>query len=445
MIQDVAIIGLGIVGQVALEELAHSDLKVVVIDEIETTSDLHFLRDVDGYQSTWIRGSRVSGFPGGRLNWGKNCSLVTIEDYPPLGEELQPELARLSKRLTKYGFPNLRPVQLRKVEEGKFYVRESMDFQANNWISRMRSSEQIHLISGLATEVNQVPGGLVKIVIRKSDDSTQEIYARKVIICAGPFGTQELLANSGLLPVISPRIWDHVSFVLQDIPLTKVKLAKFGLFGWNRIRKINIKRCNTFYDESKNILWTLRLFPEGVLNLDMALARIKRDFRSANYRSCLSLATGMAGSFFTGRILHERIQVHISADFLNDSDSLRYASYGEGERIDFLEYERSSISISREFYKFISKTIENLRLDLKTEFRLESREEVALTEVISSSHHMGTVSKSGSNREQSPLEITQNIFAAGSSIFQSSVPGHPTLLAAATAILAADQVKSQLS
>jgi len=38
LIHDVAVIGIGIVGQIALEELAHSNLKIIVIDETNTTS-----------------------------------------------------------------------------------------------------------------------------------------------------------------------------------------------------------------------------------------------------------------------------------------------------------------------------------------------------------------------------------------------------------------------
>jgi len=47
--------------------------------------------------------------------------------------------------------------------------------------------------------------------------------------------------------------------------------------------------------------------------------------------------------------------------------------------------------------------------------------------------------------ESFELEISKNVFAAGSSIFQASVPGHPTMLAAASALVVADLVKSQLA
>lgn len=445
MIRDVALIGIGIVGQVALEELSDCNFDIVVIDEINTTSELQFLRDIDGNKSVWTRGSRMAGFPGGRLNWGKNCSFVTIENHPPLGDEFQLQLPKLSRRLRKYGFPKLSLVELRKQREDRFYVRESTEFSATNWITKVKSSEKIQIISGLATEISQQRCGLVKIMVRKTDRSTTEIQARKVIICAGPFGTQELLANSGFLSEISPHIWDHISFALPNIQLRKLYLAKIGLFGWNRIRRINVKRCSSFYDQLNNILWTLRIFPEGVLSLEMSLARLRSDVRKGDYGSCMSLIPRLVCSLFTGKFLYEGIKVHISADFLDESNSIKSGSYGEGTRIDFLEYESKSIPISKAFDQFISRTIENLHLDLKGDLELKLSEEIEFVEITSSSHHMGTVWKNCGDTDLSPVEISRNIFAAGSSIFQATVPGHPTMLAAATAIVAADLIKSQLS
>ncbi|CAM8620334.1 hypothetical protein [Candidatus Planktophila dulcis] len=438
-------IGIGIVGQIALEELSHGDLKIVVIDEVNTTSELHFLRDMDGDKSVWTNGSRVAGYPGGRLNWGKNCSFVTIEGQPPLGDELQSHLPNLSKRLRKYGFPKLNLVELKKLGQDKFYVRESQIFFPEIWIKNVESLQNVKIISGLATEILEESNGLVRVLVRQSGDSTKEIYAKKVIVCAGPFGTQELLANSGLISEISPRIWDHISFSIGSIPLRKVGLTKFGLFGWNRFQRINVKRCSTYYDKINNIFWTLRVFPEGIQSLGNSLLRLKKVIRNGEYGSCFSLIGKLAASFITGKLLFEEIEIHISADFMDESSAIKSASYGEGERIDYLTYQDKSIPISEEFERFIAMTVENLQLDLKNQLSLNLRGTIEFTEITSSSHHMGTLWNSDAVTQTSPIEISQNIFAAGSAIFRTSVPGHPTMLAAATSIIAADRIKSQLS
>jgi hypothetical protein len=445
LIKDVVLIGLGIVGQVALEELAESNLDIAVIDVVRTTSDLHFLRDIDGNKSVWTRGSRVAGFPGGRLNWGKNCSFVTIQGHPPLGEHLHSQLPQLSRRLRKYGFPSLKPVELAKSGEGEFYVVESKEFPHKKWISRIESFRNVQIISGYATKITQEDSGLIRILVRNPNHSLDELVARKILICAGPFGTQELLANSGLLSENNPQIRDHISFELDHLPLRTVKLSKLGLFGWNRIRKLNVKRCSTFYDETNNILWTLRLFPEGVLSLRMSFSKLFRDLRNREYFQVFSIINSLAGGSLTGKFLFQGIRVHISADFLDKSGLIRWASFGEGERIDFLEYESLTIPISREFIQFIYKTIKNLNLDFKNDVKLSLSHEVEIAKVTSSSHHMGTVWSTQSQGAKSPLEMSGNILVAGSSIFQSTVPGHPTMLAAASALVATDQIKSALS
>ncbi len=297
----------------------------------------------------------------------------------------------------------------------------------------------------MATEILEDSSGLVRVLVRKSRDATEEIYARKAIVCAGPFGTQELLANSGLISEISPRIWDHISFSIGSIPLRKVELTKFGLFGWNRFQRINVKRCGTFYDKSNNIFWTLRIFPEGVLNLGNSLLRLKKVIRNGEYGSCLSLIGKLVASFITGKLLFEEIEIHISADFIDESSAIKSASYGEGERIDYLTYQDKSIPISEEFERFIAMTVGNLQLDLKNQLSLNLRGTIEFTEITSSSHHMGTLWNSDAITQTSPVEISRNIFVAGSAIFRTSVPGHPTMLAAATSIIVADRIKSQLS
>ena len=443
MIQDVAVIGNGIVGQIAIQELSDAGLKIVVIDQINPSPQVRFHRDLEGKQSVWTRGTRVAGFPGGRLNWGQNCSFATIEGHPPLGSEFQTLLPNLTKRLRRHGFPRLKPCELSISRTGKFYVRESSKFVPDKWMSRMKLNKNIQFISGIAMEVVQDSGDFVKIIYRDSNNSLQDVTAKKILICAGPFGSQELLANSGLLENWTPQIWDHPSIDLGIFPLRQVKLAKFGLFGWNRFRRLNLKSCFTFYDDRNNTLWTLRIFPWDVLNSNQIVTRIKTQAIKGDFKPFVFLLLKLASSFVTGRFLHEQIKVHLTPDFLDESNAIKFASYGEGSRIDFLEYQDSPPTISNELNQFICESIKNLKLNLKDE--IVSFNSPKLSDIQSSSHHAGTLAGKSRNSEDSPTEITRNVFVAGSSIFRRSLPGHPTMMAAATAIVAADLIKSQLT
>ena len=190
MIQDVAVIGLGIVGQVALAELAGEDLNIVVIDEFNKDPQVRFLRDIDGSPSVWTVASRIEGFPGGRLNWGKNCSFVTVKNHPPLGYALQAQLPKLARRLRRYGFPKQTLVELDNNSDRKFYVKEAKDFPAKSWLANVKSHGNVMFISGSVTKITQEPAGELRIIVHKSDKSRYVVRAKKVIICAGAFGSQ---------------------------------------------------------------------------------------------------------------------------------------------------------------------------------------------------------------------------------------------------------------
>ena len=170
-----------------------------------------------------------------------------------------------------------------------------------------------------------------------------------------------------------------------------------------------------------------------------------RHFENRKYRSGIKLFVGLISCFFTGKFLHEAIKVHLSADFLDEADSIKSASYGDNKKIDFLEFQRKTIPLSLELSQFVSRAVVNLHLGLKIESPLNFAKEIEPTTITSSSHHMGTVWTRSTLGGYSSLEVSRDIYTAGSSIFQASVPGHPTMLAAATALLAADRIKSQFN
>lgn len=444
MIYDVAVIGLGVVGQVALAEFVASEATVVAIDEFHLSSDVRVLRDLVGRPSTWTKGTRISGFPGGRSNWGKNCSIVTIDNHQPLGPAFESRLLELTRRLKKYGFPRLKPVKIPKTGSNRFYVREAKDFSGQKWLSEIKTNKNIFFENGFVKEIIQEDNDVLKLIVKKPGHNLKEIFVKKVLICSGPFGTQELLARSGLISHTTAKIWDHISYSLGTLNLNQPSLAKFGMFGWNRCGKINYKRCSTFYEESTEILWTLRIFPDGLIDPKKTLVKIKAMYKSRMIAEFLKTTFTLIISLITGKLIHESIKIHIAADFLNAKNALATASFGSNGVIECLEYEINEIKLSSDFWKFVNYTIKNLNLKITEQFQLIIKESLSYSDVHSSSHHMGTVDKNNFDTSISPLAISNKIFVAGSAAFHFSVPGHPTMLAAATAIEACDTIKKNL-
>ena len=80
----ILVIGCGIIGAAAIDSLtannANKDYEICVLDIFPKSMDIKTMRDLDGTPAVWIPRTRIAGFPGGNLNWGRNSSLVIFND-----------------------------------------------------------------------------------------------------------------------------------------------------------------------------------------------------------------------------------------------------------------------------------------------------------------------------------------------------------------------------
>ena len=284
----ILVIGCGIVGNAAVHQLKTLNVQefcdLSVLDVFPTSKNVSTLRDLDGSPAAWTPRSRISGYPGGNLNWGGNSSLVILDEPDAWDSNFISNIENLRQSLVELGFPSLRLTVLKSdCTKDSFQVRENRKISNKLQHSVFRPHENLELISGIALKINKLENQKFEIEFRDSENARATCLADYVLICAGVIGTQELLENSRLLSNPPEHILDHPSFKLGVLRFGKLKLAKRGLFGWNRVRILNQKLCFTYLDREKKLLSTLRLFPCDVVALGTLFRSLPNRIKSAEY------------------------------------------------------------------------------------------------------------------------------------------------------------------
>ena len=444
----VLIIGCGIVGQAALNSLNTSNIEnffeISVLDIFPNSKFISTLRDLDGSPAAWIPGTRISGFPGGNLNWGRNSSLVIVNDLDLWDTNFIEHVPRIARKLIQLGFPPLKFKQLSlKNFTDSFIVHENRPTSMTDWMKILKFNDSLEILNGTALRIRRLGNSRLEIKFRDTDNSEDFMEVDFVLICAGSIGTQELLANSEIFQALPTHILDHASFKMGEMLLEKVALGKKGLFGWNRFDVLNDKLCFTYLDRNKHYLWTVRLFPKEVLGLSDLARLLSKRFKSNEYKTLTQeFFLGLA-SFISGRILHAGIDIEITLDFLNREDGLMVAAYSDSNRIEFLEYPFQKIDIPEGVFQYINEIFEKYKLGRTGEIKYLQTKEILVDELTSSSHHMSTVINS-SEMNLEFTEVSRNVHVAGASIFPGTVPGHPTFLGAVTALFAVEKILEKI-
>lgn len=273
------------------------------------------------------------------------------------------------------------------------------------------------------------------IVLEYTEDSqvTTEKYFDKIILCAGSLGNQEILAQSGYISELPKRVYDHMSFLVSQCELPKLKIARKTMHGFQRYRLQTSKPVHTFLDSTNNILWSVRYFANGLLDFKSALKLIKATFLQTRYISAIRLLTVLLIGTLFGRPLHSSIKVEASLDFITGS-GLIPVSYSENNRIDSLTIDQGDIQLPVELAAAILTKLNSYGVTHPKEF-IKRR---TVNDLMSASHLMGTTpvcnSRSGLVTESFALRPNPNVLVAGASVFPASILGHPTMMAAATAV-----------
>jgi len=443
----VLVIGCGIIGQVALHSLAANNklknFEIAVLDRFPDSRRFMTLRDLDGSPATWMPGTRISGFPGGNLNWGKNSSLVILENKGNWDNLFLEDIQKIADNLSKIGFPSLKLKCLSSdLVEDSYPVHENANFSSLRFLEQMELSE-INLLNGYATKVTRLENQKYRVEYRDEHNEVKNIEIDVLLVCAGPIGTQELLGKSEITKGLPEYIFDHPSFKFGTLRFNRRKLARRGLFGWNRLSFLNDKICYTYLDKEKRILWTLRLFPRDIMGLSQQWKSLKFQIKKFQVGILFHEVMLFFASLASGRILFSKIDIEVAIDFLERTDGLRTASYSEENRIEFLEYPFNEVVIPDKIHEYCRNLVARLKFGSPDNIEFCHEGRVAIHLISSSSHHMSTIEKP-QDEQLDFTEISPNLYVAGASIFPESVPGHPTFLGAVTAVYAVQKIFKKL-
>ena len=445
MTPRILIVGCGIVGQAVVSELSlEGGLEIIVLDNFTETSDVHTLRDIDGKPAAWTPRTRISGFPGGNLNWGRNSSLAILNEPECWDLDFINQIQRIARKLHSLGFPRLKfkKISMEGIEDS-FLVHENKPTGVNILLRNLRSKSNVKLLNGFGVSLSPLPNGKNQVAYRDTKNLTNYLECDFTIICAGTIGNQELLEKSNFIETFPKYIFDHPSFRLATLNFNRIKLGRTGLFGWSRIQFLNNKHCFTYLDKNQNILWTLRLFPKDVTSLSGLLHSLQGSLRAGKLGSFSRELFFASLSLVSGRILYSGIDIEASLDFLNRSDALRVASYSSTERIEYIEYTIGKIQIPAGINSYIHKILLRLRINKFDKFEFLQSNFISIDDLSSSSHHMSSI-HFPTKTNLAFTEIHENIYVAGASAFPRSVPGHPTFLSAITGIYAAERIIAKI-
>ena len=202
--------------------------------------------------------------------------------------------------------------------------------------------------------------------------------------------------------------------------------------------------CYIFTDKQNAINWTLRVFAPDTIGIPEGIRMSFSNLLSRPTHSLVLFGNSIKAALL-GRLLTKSVNIELSADFRGgqmisihdelDSKLQHLMVHNNGTT----ELEISE-GTSSEIIGFIKKMNGKEAL---IKFYSDGVFRIPISDFSSSTHLMGlTPVQKTKNREPNiydfSLENYPYIFLAGASTFYDSVPGHPTYLAASTAVYVAD-------
>jgi hypothetical protein len=139
--------------------------------------------------------------------------------------------------------------------------------------------------------------------------------------------------------------------------------------------------------------------------------------------------------------MYSGINIFGTLDFLHKQDTMQPTTFSKSERIDSMHYLQSGFQVPPKLEVAVRRELEKIVWREVPEIELKST--IQINEFESSSHQMGTISFPKNSRS-CYFEFRPNLFVAGSASFDVSVPGHPTMMAAATGIHVVDHIRQRL-
>jgi hypothetical protein len=269
------------------------------------------------------------------------------------------------------------------------------------------------------------------------------------VLCAGTLGNQEVVARSGWISNLPNGVFDHPCITLCSMTFEKPFLVSKEFFGSNRRNRKNVKRCYYFEDKSQNLLWTVRIFPTDVLQIKHLIESLTIDLRSKDLRCAFKKIVISIRSLASGRIVASGLRIDATLDFLKNN-AIKVESWSKSNQIDWIQISSEEIDLPKSLISLILQKLESIKNIEFNPATISWNRIISSKNLKSSSHLMGSVpfefkESNGEINERFELRGKSNVFLAGASSFPTTVPEHPTMMAAATSMYICDLIKNELA
>lgn len=423
----IAIVGYGILGMVAADLLHEEGFEVHIFDLDSQAAGHEYFPEPTGPHSLSHPLSSPKGSPGNLEYWGRAISsFIPRTSEWPIG--FISNLSRYGSVLRRYGFPKLK---LQTLEKYVAFLKVSFSnievFKKT--ITRIAKDSKVIRHNSLVYSLAQKGDNKISLTTLGSGDDFEEFLFDRIVVCAGPVRSFNLISSSGLIPTSSyVEMLDHPTFWLGDVTTLKPVLIK------SRLRN----RAITFGSKPGAIVTTLE-------NGNLLTIRIRPKIKSKRKIKAKTVFDSFS-FFFKSEVLAkfgffycDEFSIAVSFDCISQEIVAILSDIGEVAHFAFTP---SNLNVDAEILKKVESVIlENLGIFNKNWKRSSGYSETA------AAHYAGLLGRfkdSEGNAVMEGFHIRKypEISVPGSVSFPDIVVGHPTYLALCSVVFEVERIKS---
>jgi hypothetical protein len=440
----IGIIGGGIVGRICTLSLNSEIFDIKLFDVIHSPRNVQFHTDPPSGPAAFPKGTRIRGIPGGEVLWGRNICAALFSDTSNWPELFLSKLNSICVTLEDFGFPKIKVQYISEKPFQRMIVKQTKPlFKLESRFNTAIDSGSVKFVETLIESIS-TEGQVPRVRYFDSSGAPKEEQFDYLVCASGPIGNFETLQKSGLLLKLPKSIYNHPSISIASVKYANFRSSGKWLFFPNKWQRAKSMECYIFTDKQNAINWTLRVFAPDTIGIPEGIRMSFSNLLSRPTHSLVLFGNSIKAALL-GRLLTKSVNIELSADFRGgqmisihdelDSKLQHLMVHNNGTT----ELEISE-GTSSEIIGFIKKMNGKEAL---IKFYSDGVFRIPISDFSSSTHLMGlTPVQKTKNREPNiydfSLENYPYIFLAGASTFYDSVPGHPTYLAASTAVYVAD-------
>jgi hypothetical protein len=445
----VGIIGGGIVGRICALSLKSELFEVTVFDAVHSSKNVRFHADPSSGPAAFPKGARILGTPGGEVLWGRNVCAALFDDTSKWPDLYISKLKSICSKLEEYGFPKITTQYIPQNRNSKMLIKQANPLlQLDIKFKEAIDKKSIVFIDKLVEKIST--NGIIPNIHYLDNSGNFHVKQFDHLICAlGPIGNFEILQRSGLSLKLPAQIYNHPSISIASAQYKDYRCSGKWIFFPNKWRRKSSMECQIFTDRKNSLTWTLRVFAPDTLGVPGALGKSFSSFIKHPMISFALLGNAIK-AIGVGRPLVRKVNIELSIDFRgNQMISIHNEKDSKLEHLVIRNSDSPEIEISEETSSAIIAFLTTLNAkEVELQYYSNGSFRFPLSQFSSSTHLMGLTpvrkTKHGEdNRYDFSLENYPNIYVVGASTFFDSVPGHPTYLAATTAVYVADSLNDR--